>query len=60
MPNIVPALGERLMFAGLYHITAVKKGYVERTFPLLLGVQCQRQWPIIKPLFTVCLPGFIC
>ena len=26
--NIVPALGERLVFAGLCHITAVKKCYV--------------------------------
>ena len=23
-PNIVPTLGERLVFAGLYHITVVK------------------------------------
>ena len=28
------------MFAGLCHITAVKKCYVERTVPPLLGVRC--------------------
>ena len=47
-----------LVFAGLYHITAVKKCYVERAVPPLLGVRCQRQWPSIK--LNMCLPGFIC
>ena len=41
--NIVPTFGERLEFAGLYHITAIKKWYVERAIPPLLGVLCQRQ-----------------
>ena len=36
-PNIVPTLGERLVFAGLCLITAVKKSYVERAVPPLLG-----------------------
>ena len=51
-PNIVSTLGECLLFAGLYHITAVEKCYVERAVPPLLGVRCQRQWPSIKPMFT--------
>ena len=51
-PNMIPALGERLVFAGLYHITAVKKCYEERAVPPLLGVRCQRQWPSIKPMLT--------
>ena len=32
-----PTLGERLVFAGLCHITAVKKCFVERAVPPLLG-----------------------
>ena len=39
--NIVPILGECLVFAGLYPITAVKKCYVERAVPCLLGVRCR-------------------
>ena len=48
-----PTLGERLVFAGLYHITAIKKCYVERAVAPLLGIRCQRQWPSIKPMFTL-------
>ena len=36
-PNIVPTLRERLVFAGLYHITAVKKCYVEQRLLLCWG-----------------------
>ena len=38
------------VFAGLYHITAVKKCYAQRAVPPLLGVRWQ--WPSIKPMFT--------
>ena len=32
-----PTLGERLVFSGLCHITAIKKCYVEQAVPPLLG-----------------------
>ena len=47
-PNIVPMLGERLVFAGLYHITAVEKCYVERAVPPLLGVGVKGSGPALN------------
>ena len=47
-PNIVPALGERLVFAGLYHITAVKKCYVERAVLLCWGYGVKGSGPALN------------
>ena len=50
-PNIVPALGERLVFAGLCPIIAVKKCYVERAVPPLLGVGVKGNGPALNQWF---------
>ena len=43
-----PTLGERLVFAGLYHIAAVKKCYVEPAVPPLLGYGVKGSGPALN------------